>query len=174
MKTDEINIRPLYESDLIRLNEIRRSIGVYEYILSLKDETLSDTISYFTENKQFKHTYIAEKSYNGQAIVVGYIRLCIDEDARRRHKGKLSIAIASEYQCNGIGGRLLDIVIDLAFNWLMLKKIELVVLTKNTKAINLYKTKGFEIEGTLKFDTVVNGKYEDVYVMSKFSKENVL
>jgi len=50
----------------------------------------------------------------------------------------------------------------------MLKKLELTVLVKNTKAINLYKSKGFEIEGTLKADTVVNGQYEDVYFMSKF------
>src|SRR5665647_946307 len=97
MENDEVIIRALYESDFECLNEIRKSKGVSEYILSLDDETLSQTISYFTDKQYNKHNYIAEKLCEGRNVVVGYLRLCLDEDIRKRHKGKISIAIANEY-----------------------------------------------------------------------------
>jgi putative acetyltransferase len=167
MEDNEVRIRPLRETDFRRLNEIRTSRGVFEYILSLDNETLLQTISYFTDEPFLKYTYIAEKPFDGQDVVAGYIRLCIDREIRRRHKGKISVAVANEFQCIGIGGKLFDFIINLAENWLMLKKLELTVMVKNIKAINMYKSKGFEIEGTLKADTVVNGQYEDVCLMSK-------
>jgi putative acetyltransferase len=167
---EQIKIRPLRQDDFERLNEIRVSKGVFENILALDTETLAETIDYFTDNSnpKSKYTYIAEKRAGDQQIVAGYIRLLVDKDIRRKHKGRISIAVAKEFQSTGIGGMLFDYIINLAQNWLMLKKLELTVLVNNTKAVNLYKAKGFEIEGTLKGDTVVNGKYEDVYIMGKF------
>ncbi len=50
----------------------------------------------------------------------------------------------------GVGRALLKTVIDLADNWLNLKRIELTVYVDNERAINLYKKFGFEIEGESK------------------------
>ncbi|HBQ43710.1 MAG TPA: hypothetical protein DD724_05565, partial [Lactobacillus acetotolerans] len=114
MENNEVKIRPLRETDFERLNEIRVSRGVFEYILSLDNETLPQTISYFTDDIDLKYTYIVEKSCDGQEVVTGYIRLCLDQDVRRRHKGKISIAVSNEFQCAGIGSKLFDFIINLA------------------------------------------------------------
>jgi putative acetyltransferase len=42
--------------------------------------------------------------------------------------------------------------------------MELGVFTDNEKAINMYKSLGFEIEGTKKYSIIKNGKYADFVV----------
>ena len=159
----QVAIRSFSKEDVKELNKIRRSEGVFETILSLKDETVDETYQYFTGERN--HTFIAEDAEEKK--VIGYIKLVIDEERRRRHKANLSVAIHNDYQGNGVGTLLFKEAIDLAENWLMLKKIELTVLESNVPGIELYKKFGFEIEGVSKADTVVDGKYEDVVFMGK-------
>ena len=157
----EVGIRSFSTEDVKEVNKIRRSEGVFETILSLKDETVDQTYSYFTGERI--HTFIAEDKTKNK--VIGYIKLVIDEEKRRRHKANISIAIHNDYQGNGVGSLLFIEAIDLARNWLMLKKLELTVLENNSRGIELYRRMGFEVEGISKEDTVVNGKYEDVVFM---------
>lgn len=160
---NEIEIRSFRDSDVEELNIIRRSDGIFETILSLKDETVEQTYLYFVGERI--HSFVAVTSEDNN--VVGYIKLVIDEERRRRHKGSISIAIKKEYQGNGVGKRLFKEMIDLSRNWLMLKKLELTVLQSNTSAIELYKKYGFEVEGISRMNTIVNGNYEDVIFMGK-------
>lgn len=159
----QVDIRSFSKEDVKELNKIRRSEGVFETILSLKDETVDETYQYFTGDRS--HTFIAEDVKAER--IIGYIKLVIDEEKRRRHKANLSVAIHNDYQGNGVGSKLFTEAMDLAENWLMLKKIELTVLENNVPGIELYKKFGFEIEGVSRADTVVNGKYEDVVFMGK-------
>ncbi|MBO0430189.1 GNAT family N-acetyltransferase [Vagococcus fluvialis] len=157
----EVNIRSFSTEDVKELNKIRRSEGVFETILSLKDETVNQTYHYFTGERI--HTFIAENKSKHQ--IIGYIKLVIDEEKRRRHKANISIAIHNDYQGNGVGTKLFNEAVDLAENWLMLRKLELTVLETNKDGIELYKKMGFKVEGISKEDTVVNGRYEDVVFM---------
>lgn len=163
----KILIRAINESDYILVNKIRRMKGVLEYILSLKSETIQETKNWIDEMPYYKHTFVAAIIEDSKELVVGYIRLSIDDEIRKRHKGKISIAVDTNFQGMGIGSLLMDEMLDFAEKWLMLKKLELTVLIKNEKAINLYIKKGFEKEGLLKKDCVVDGIYEDVYLMAK-------
>lgn len=157
----DVDIRSFSTEDVKELNKIRRSEGVFETILSLKDETIDQTYNYFTGDSI--HTFIAEDKT--QEKIVGYIKLVIDEEKRRRHKANISVAIHNDYQGNGVGSKLFAEVIDLSKNWLMLRKLELTVLETNNRGLELYKKMGFQVEGISKEDTVVNGKYEDVVFM---------
>lgn len=158
-----VNIRSLNKEDVEELNTIRRSEGVFETILSLKNESIDETHQYFTGERI--HTFIAETKEKNK--IIGYIKLVIDEEKRRRHKAKISIAIHNDYKGKGVGSLLFTEAIDLAENWLMLKKLELTVLENNIQGIELYKKFGFEVEGVSKADTVVNGHYADVVFMGK-------
>lgn len=160
----DVCIRSLTKLDIEALNKIRRSEGVFESILSLKDETISETYQYFMTELDRSHTFIAEIDGDKESVV-GYIKLVIDEEKRRKHKGRISIAVHKDYQGNGVGSKLFKAAIDLAKNWLMLKKLELTVLETNQNAIAMYEKYGFEVEGVFKEDTVVNGKYENVVSM---------
>lgn len=71
---------------------------------------------------------------------VGYISFLINS---RHNIGRIySIAINSEYQKNGIGGTLLDKIIEYAIV-IKLNSIFLEVRTDNISAISIYEKKGF-------------------------------
>lgn len=158
---DGVEIRSFQKEDITYLNQLRRTRYVCDNILSLVDETKEQTYCYFTE----ENTHIFIASYEDHPI--GYIKLKIDSEIRRKHKGVISIAVDKNYHGKGVGSKLFEAIIDLSKNWLMLKKLELTVLKNNEKAIALYERFGFELEGVLKKDTVVNGIYEDVVFMGR-------
>ena len=67
----------------------------------------------------------------------------------------------------GVGNALLEAILDLADNWLNLKRVELDVHVDNPAAIHLYKKFGFEIEGRRRFHTYGEGGWIDSYFMGR-------
>ncbi|AKB76593.1 Acetyltransferase (GNAT) family protein [Methanosarcina horonobensis HB-1 = JCM 15518] len=83
--------------------------------------------------------------------VVGMVGIHLLKSARQRHTACLGMMVRTEYQGQGIGKKLLENILDLADNWLMLVRIELDVTSDNERAIHLYSSFGFEIEGKKKY-----------------------
>jgi len=100
--------------------------------------------------------------------VVGFVTLRTFSD-RRAHVGSIGLFVHDDYQNQGIGSRLMAAIIDLAENWLNLKRLELQVNTDNPSAIHLYEKFGFEKEGTLRKNGFRDGAYIDAYTMAKVS-----
>jgi len=100
--------------------------------------------------------------------VVGMISLHTYR-GRRAHVGAIGMMVHDGYHNQGIGSRLLEAVIDLAENWLNLKRLELTVNTDNSSAIHLYEKFGFVIEGTLRKNAFRAGAYIDGYAMARVS-----
>ncbi len=112
------------------------------------------------------HRLVAVIEENQQSIVVGLISLQTLSD-RRSHVGQLGMFVHDDYQNRGIGSKLMAAIIDLAENWLNLKRLELQVNTDNPAAIHLYEKFGFEKEGVLRKNAFRDGVYIDAYTMAK-------
>lgn len=162
-----LNIRPIRIEDAKQVNEIRIMDGVRENIMALTSERITRAESMINGLTPNDHMFVAEVDENGEKRVVGVIGLNVNQSPRARHSGSIGIMIHKDYQGKGIGRALLVKVIDLADNWLMLVRLELGVFTDNERALNLYKSLGFEIEGTKRCALIRNGKYEDEYLMSR-------
>lgn len=158
-----LQIRRIKEDDILELNFIRTLKQVTPVILSVPTEAEHETFKFFFEN-DLKHTLVAQIDDK----VVGYIRLLLEEHQRKRHMGKISMAVSPNYQHIGIGGKLMDEMVLISINWFALSKLSLTVLVKNMDAVSLYKNKGFVEEGVLKRDTMLDGCLEDVYAMGKY------
>jgi L-phenylalanine/L-methionine N-acetyltransferase len=89
---------------------------------------------------------------------------------RRRHVGRLGMAVRDDWQGKGIGTALMQAAVDLADNWLNLRRLELEVFTDNEAAIRLYKKFGFEVEGTFADFAFRDGHYRDVYAMARLRR----
>ena len=99
--------------------------------------------------------------------VIGHLGINLSDNPRRNHCANFGIMIHPDHQGKGVGRLLMEKMIDLADNWLNLVRIELDVFTDNKRAVHLYKSMGFEIEGESKFDAFKNGRYANSYRMAR-------
>jgi putative acetyltransferase len=60
----------------------------------------------------------------------------------------------------------MEALLDLAFNWLGLQRIELTVYADNAPAVHLYQKFGFEIEGTARAYALRHGELVDAHHMA--------
>ena len=72
---------------------------------------------------------------------------------------------------HGIGPKVSWFVIEYGFNYLNLNRIQLTVLSTNTRALNLYKKLGFKEEGIQREAQFKGGCYEDLVLMSILRRE---
>jgi putative acetyltransferase len=86
---------------------------------------------------------------------------------RRRHVGKLGMSVHDDFHRRGIGSALSAALVNVADNWLDLKRLELTVYVDNKPAIGLYKKFGFEVEGTLRAYAFRDGQYVDSLFMAR-------
>lgn len=109
------------------------------------------------------HRLVAED--NGRTI--GIITIWQKQNPRLRHSASLGMMVHPDYWNQGIGSRLMEAILDIADNWLDLKRVELEVNTDNPAAVHLYQKFGFEIEGTHRFHAYGNGRWPDSYFMGR-------
>ena len=60
------------------------------------------------------------------------------------------MGVAVAWQGKGVGSRLLGELLDIADNWMNLRRVELTVYTDNAPALALYRKFGFETEGEMR------------------------
>jgi L-phenylalanine/L-methionine N-acetyltransferase len=86
---------------------------------------------------------------------------------RRRHAGDVGMSVHDDFHGRGIGTALMAALVDVADNWLDLKRLELTVYVDNAPAIRLYRKFSFEVEGRRRGDTFRDGKYVDSFFMAR-------
>lgn len=99
--------------------------------------------------------------------VVGLIGLHWQNRVRIRHVADLGLFVHDAYQGKGVGRALMQAAIDMADKWLDVVRIELEVYTDNERAINLYRSFGFEVEGTKKMNAYREGRYVNSLMMGR-------
>lgn len=98
---------------------------------------------------------------------VGNIGLIPEQNPRRRHSAHIGMAVRDDHAGRGLGQALMDAVIDVADNWMDIRRLELTVYTDNKRAIALYRRSGFEEEGVLRNYAYRNGEYVDALTMAR-------
>ena len=87
--------------------------------------------------------------------------------SRYKHRVSIGIALYQKYTGLGIGGAMIEVMINVARKN-KIEQIELEVAANNERAISLYKKMGFEIFGTLPHAMKYqDGSYADEYWMMK-------
>lgn len=86
---------------------------------------------------------------------------------RRRHAALLGISVAPEAQGQGVGRALLQALCDYADRWAQILRLELTVFVDNDRAIRLYRSLGFQHEGTHRAYALRDGVYVDAHCMAR-------
>ena len=157
-----ITIRAVTNDDYQDLHQVYTCPGVVWNTSGLPYVSL-DFWKERTENRSpTDHVLVAE--VDGR--VVGSINLHCGVN-RLSHSAGFGMGIHDDFQGQGIGTQLMAAMVDLAENWLNIRRIGLQVYTDNERAIALYKNFGFEIEATHRALVFRDGEYGDAYSMAR-------
>ena len=161
---------------IIRNVELKDVNSLIDYIEHIANE--SDFLSFGhgelrlskTEEEHIINKYL---SYNNKLYLIGLIDDMIvttlnysgGNRPRTQHSGEFGLSVRKKYWGFGIGSMMLYTLIDWANDNQIIKKINLRVRLDNQRAIQLFKRKGFIIEGTIRKEIIINGNYFDHYWM---------
>lgn len=162
-ETPAVIIRPVNEDDARAVWDIARQHGVIETILALPSDRLQTRIETLKGLTSDDHWFVAEV----EGGAVGLAGMHVGR-GRLRHSGDIFLFVAETYQGKGIGARLLDALLDIADNWLLLRRVELTVFAENARAKALYERHGFVVEGLRKMSVISEGELHDEYLMARY------
>jgi putative acetyltransferase len=160
----EISIRSEEPEDAEAIHEILRCPRVVANTLQLPWRPLEYTRQRFTTRQGVGgHALVAVVDRR----VVGHLGLEIQQNPRRRDVGMFGMAVHDDFQGRGVGSALMAAMLDLADNWLGLRRIEMEVWADNTAGIHLYEKFGFEVEGVGRQYGRRAGELVDAYFMAR-------
>lgn len=102
-----------------------------------------------------------------QDQVIGDLGLEQFARVRRAHCANVGMGVAVPWQGKGVGSLLMAAALDVADNWMNLRRVELTVYADNEAAIALYRKFGFENEGLLRDYAVRDGRWVDALAMAR-------
>ena len=97
--------------------------------------------------------------------IMGVITFSGESRPRIKHTGEFGIGIAKPYWGLGLGRIMIEALIEWAKESKVVRKIDLRTRTDNAKAIGLYESLGFIMEGKITRDCLVNNTFYDSYIM---------
>ena len=146
-----------------------------DYTLTTRDE--------FTLTEEQERAFIEECANNPDGLfllaemdgkVVGSLVFRPEVRKRIAHTGSLGMGLASSHRGRGIGGPMLEVLLDWAAGHERLEKVWLGVFPANTRAIALYERLGFVEESRSRRHFKLGpGRYSDDIVMAVYVKPAV-
>ena len=109
---------------------------------------------------------IADKgtlAYLGQISLQGVDRFT--------QQGELAVIVAREHWRKGIGEEAVGLMLQYAFRTLNLNRVWLKVFQEHQAAVRLYMKCGFVLEGVLRQDAYLDGRYRDTMIMSVLRRD---
>lgn len=159
----EIVVRATHSSDAKALSELYSQPKAQRETLQLPLSSEAMWVKRLESMPEGVYSFVAE--IDGR--VVGNIGFEHAQRPRISHCGSFGLGVHDDFHGLGVASRLIETVIDLADNWLQIKRLQLEVNCDNEAAIACYKKFGFEIEGKAILSCFRDGEYSDTYYMAR-------
>ncbi|MCV3263345.1 GNAT family N-acetyltransferase [Vibrio harveyi] len=108
--------------------------------------------------------YVAVES-DGELL--GHLAINSTPKPRLKHSASFGIAVAKTSRGKGVGRFLMEYLLSYCDEQLNLTRLELEVHANNVAALALYKSFGFEVEGTKRKAVLVEDDLIDIVIMSR-------
>lgn len=163
-----LTVRHAEASDAAALHTIFHHPDVLYWTVDLPFAPTETTQQHLLQNHDESYVLLACDG----PIIVGALRLSVYPSPRMRHAGRIGpVAVHPQHQGKGVGSTLLKAAVDLADNWLNLRRLNLLVFADNDAAIKLYRKMGFLEEGMLRDLAFRDGSYVDGLLMARIKSD---
>ena len=159
-------IRHVEPKDASGILKIRTQESVAENTLGLPYQSLKKSEQFLERVLADPTSYFLVAEQDDQ--IVGICSIKVFDNPKMNHAATLGIMVHEDFHGQGIGNALMTEILRLSDEWLMLKRIELGVISDNKRAQKLYEKHGFVIEGIKKYAVKKNGKFADEIVMGRY------
>jgi putative acetyltransferase len=165
--TSTVTVRGLDDRDRQAVHDLLTADSVVEGTTRVPHSPFSSTLTRL-EPKDGVHHLVAEVA----GRIVGFAEVVRSpSEPRHAHVAELNMVCTHpEFVGRGVGRTLTEVVIDLADNWLNVRRIGLVVFADNPRAIRLYEGLGFEHEGVMREFGFKRGAYVDAVMMGRIRR----
>ncbi len=145
----EVIIRTVRVDDAEEFLNLGKSIMVEEiYTLTQPDElnlTINQERDWLKSHIENPNHIVLVAEMDGK--VVGQLDFSNGHKRRIAHTGEFGMGVDKDYRGLGIGGKLLEVMLNWASRHPLIEKINLCVHSTNLKAINMYEKYGFAKRG---------------------------
>lgn len=167
MNHDKLIIRPANTNDAPRILKHLKTVGDESDFLTFNSAYIKITVEeeeeIITAHNSTDNQLLFIAEY--EAEIIGVSNLMASQKPRLRHIGDIGISVIQKYWGNGVGGKMIEYLINWAKKGEIITKINLIVQQDNIGAYKLYEKLGFEKEGELRRALFIDGVYYDAYYM---------
>ncbi|WP_423216998.1 GNAT family N-acetyltransferase [Streptococcus equinus] len=167
MTEQEVIIEEAQVSDAAALSNLLERVS-QETDFIVADSILSqDDMAIFLERHLAAVNEICLVVRVGRELA-GVLNVSSSDSSQTNHIGDIFIAIRKKYWGYGLGSLLMEVALDWACHTPMIRRLELTVQARNSRAVHLYEKFGFKIEATKERGAKTkDGEFLDVYSMSR-------
>jgi len=156
-------IRGYEPSDAATLVAVMNEPSVVAGTLQVPFQTSADVAEKWGKSDPFRKNLVLE--LDGRPVAMGTLMLAASP--RMRHTGHLAMVVSESAQGRGLGGKLLDALLELGERWHGVLRFDLDVWVDNVRAIRLYRSRGFAIEGIARAMALRDGELVDAFRMAR-------
>lgn len=167
LKESDIRLRTLEREDLRFVHQLDNDASIMRYWFEEPYEAFVELSDLYDKHihDQTERRFIIDHAGSN----VGLVELVEIDHVHRR--AEFQIIIDPTFQGKGYANLATKLAMEYGFSVLNLYKLYLIVDQENEKAIHIYTKLGFEIEGILKHEFFINGKYRNTLRMCIFQQQ---
>ncbi|PHV59101.1 GNAT family N-acetyltransferase [Streptococcus macedonicus] len=156
-----------------QLSDAKALVDLLSQVSQETDFVVAETILSQEDMEIFLERHL--ESVNEICLVVrvgkelaGVLNVSSTSSPQTNHIGDIFIALQEKYWGYGLGSLLMEVALDWAEQMPMIRRLELTVQARNSRAVHLYEKFGFKIEAMKERSAKTkDGEFLDVYLMSR-------
>ena len=156
-----------------QLSDAKALVDLLSQVSQETDFVVAETILSQEDMEIFLERHL--ESVNEICLVVrvgkelaGVLNVSSTSSPETNHIGDIFLAVQEKYWGYGLGSLLMEVALDWACHTPVIRRLELTVQARNSRAVHLYEKFGFKIEATKERGAKTkDGEFLDVYLMSR-------
>ncbi len=159
-----IRLRAFKDSDIWTLHKWINDPEIIKFTNSFRPIDENEQREWFQSIYKNKNQFVFGIEHIETSKLIGTCGLYEFDQISRKAELRMKIGDTTEWG-KGYGKLALEELIKFGFNDLNIHRIWLKVFEDNLAAIKIYSNSGFELEGKMKEDVFIQGKYKNVLLM---------